>query len=51
MIQNKFISDTINYHKHGLEYALNRIREDCTCQKCRIKYSNSKDARECCKGA
>lgn len=48
MLQNKFASDSINYHRYGLKYALNQIREDCTCQKCRTKYSNSLDSKKCC---
>jgi len=49
VLQNKFLSDSKNYHKYGLEYALKQIKEDCTCQKCRTKYSNSHDAEMCCR--
>lgn len=49
MIQSKYIQDEINRQKYGLAYALKVIKEDCTCQKCRTKYTNSHDARSCCK--
>lgn len=48
MLQEKLLSDLINYRKHGLSYALEQISKDYTCSKCHTKYQNMKDAKNCC---
>jgi len=48
MLQHKLNSDLINYHKHGLKYALQQISKDYICRKCNKKHRCTEDARNCC---
>lgn len=48
MLQDKFLSDKINYRKHGLKYALEQISKDYICKNCGKKHRNTGDVHKCC---